>query len=66
MRTDQPIPYSVVDPNAPIPYRVRICPPSLELRSFVVPALGVQPMQPEAPQDRRSEVRIARRRRRAA
>jgi hypothetical protein len=62
-RLDQPIPFSVVDPSAPIPYRVRVLPPSLELLGFVVPVLGIRPMGREIPKERASEVRVARRRR---
>lgn len=58
-RIDQPIPYSVVDPSAPIPYRVRVCPPSLELRSFIVPALGIRPMAHDVPKERPSRRRVA-------
>lgn len=59
-RADQPIPYAVVDPNVPVPYRVRVCTPSLELRSFVVPVLGIQPLGHESPRERPSEVRVSR------
>jgi hypothetical protein len=41
-KPSQPIPYAVTD--LPIPYRVRVCTPSPELRAFVVPKLGVQPV----------------------
>ena len=40
--TDRPIQYTVTDPDAPIPYRVRVGTPSAELREFVVPRLGIQ------------------------
>ena len=39
---DRPIPYTVTDPDAPIPYRVRVATPSPELRNFVVPKLGIR------------------------
>lgn len=39
---DPPIPYLVND--QPIPYRVRVSTPSPELRAFVVPKLGIQPV----------------------
>lgn len=46
---DQPIPYLVNDD--PIPYRVRVTTPSPELRSFVVPRLGILGSEtpPDAP-----------------
>jgi|APFre7841882654_1041346.scaffolds.fasta_scaffold160901_1 hypothetical protein len=46
---DSPIPYAVSDPpipylvtDLPIPYRVRVGIPSAELRSFIVPKLGIE------------------------
>lgn len=48
-QADRPIPYALTD--APIPYRVRVDTPSPELRAFVVPRLGIQPV--ELPQEDR-------------
>ena len=39
---DRPIAYTVTDPDAPIPYRIRLETASPELRSFVVPRLGIE------------------------
>jgi hypothetical protein len=61
LNVDQPIPFTVVDPDAPIPYRIRVATPSVELRNFVVPVLGIQgEMSPPGaiPEERPSEVRL--------
>ena len=56
---DQPIPFTVVDPDAPIPFRVRVATPGPEMRSFVVPALGVRGIaEPPVPEERRSGPRL--------
>lgn len=39
---NRPIPYVVTD--LPIPYRLRVLTASPELRAFVVPKLGIQPV----------------------
>jgi len=39
---NRPIPYVVTD--LPIPYRLRVLTASPELRAFVVPKLGIQPI----------------------
>lgn len=44
-RSSQPIPYAVTDLS--IPYRVRVMAASPELRAFVVPKLGIQPVATE-------------------
>ena len=41
-KTEQPIPYLVTD--LPVPYRVRVLTASPELRAFVAPKLGIQPV----------------------
>jgi hypothetical protein len=58
--SDRPIPYAVVDLDAPIPYRVRVATPSHELRSFVAPVLGIegQTTRDAIPAERSSEIRI--------
>ncbi len=43
---DRPIPFSVTDPDRPIPYRVRVRTASLELHDFVVPKLGIRGVVP--------------------
>ncbi len=39
-RLDQPIAYSIVDPDLPIAFRVRVLPASRWLRAFIVPRHG--------------------------
>ena len=56
-RSNQPIPYAVTD--LPIPYRVCVGTPSPELRAFVVPKLGIQPVPTETvPAAPASETRL--------
>lgn len=38
LNVDRPIPFTVTDPDAPVPYRIRVSIPSPELRAFVVPS----------------------------
>jgi hypothetical protein len=64
MNLDTPIPFTVLDPDAPVPFRVRVLPPSQEMRDFVVPRLGAggvpeeRPSGRRLPQDRRSHRRL--------
>jgi hypothetical protein len=44
-----PIPFTVTDPDAPVPYRLRVLAPSQELRDFVVPRLGISSIPEERP-----------------
>ena len=46
-----------VDPNAPIPFRLRVDSPSAALRAFVVPA-GAQRFSTEPPVEEKSGVRL--------
>jgi hypothetical protein len=58
---DQPILFAVVDPDAPIPHRVRVATASRALRDFVVPVLGIRGLsEPPAAAagERRSEPRL--------
>ena len=49
-KLDRPIPFTVTDPNAPVPYRVRVETASPDLRAFVVPRLGIRGyVQPQPP-----------------
>jgi len=41
---DQPIPFTVTDPDRPLPYRLRVHTASAWLRDFIVPKLGIRPM----------------------
>jgi|GEM_PF-2038515 len=41
LNVDRPIPFTVTDPDAPVPYRVRVATPGPELRAFVVPSIHV-------------------------
>jgi len=43
---DKPVPYALppFDPDQPIPYRACVLTASPELRTFVVPKLGIQPV----------------------
>jgi hypothetical protein len=41
LNVDQPIPFTVTDPDAPVPYRIRVATPSPELRAFVAPSSRV-------------------------
>ena len=55
MKSDRPIPYTDID--APIPFRLRVDPPSAELRAFVVP-MGAQRFSTEPPASEKSGVRL--------
>ena len=56
---DQPIPYTVTDLDAPIPYRVRVDTPSAALRSFVAPRHTVPVFSvPPVPAEPASEPRL--------
>ncbi len=63
MNPNTPIPFLVTDPDAPVPYRLRVLAPSQELRvlapsqelrDFVVPRLGI----PSIPEERPSGARL--------
>jgi hypothetical protein len=49
---DRPIAYAPVDPDAPIPFRVRVLPVSQTLRDFVVPRHMPRPIR--IPAERKS------------
>jgi hypothetical protein len=62
-RADAPIPYEVTDlpipylcNDAPVPYRVRIDTPNHELRSSMVPVLGIKGSS--IPPEAQSETRL--------
>lgn len=56
---DAPIPFTVTDPDAPIPYRVRVGTLSAELRGFVVPRHDVPTFsKPPVPEDRPSGLQL--------
>ncbi len=57
MKTKQ-IPYTLaVDPDAPVPFRIRVETPSAEMRAFVVP-MGAQRFSTEPPVEEKSGVRL--------
>ena len=60
MNTDHPISYAVTDLQ--IPYRVRVLTASPDLREFVVPRLGIQPVAtvtvPVPEEDEKSGIRM--------
>jgi hypothetical protein len=50
------VPHTLTE-DAPIPFRLRVDPPSAELRAFVVP-MGVQRFSTEPPASEKSGVRL--------
>jgi hypothetical protein len=46
-----------INPDAPVPFRIRVDSPSAELRAFVVPA-GAQRFSTEPPAEEKSGVRL--------
>lgn len=55
---DRPIPFTVTDPDAPIPYRIRVSTLSPETREYIVPRHDVPTFSvpPEAPSEPQLQV----------
>ena len=58
MKTDRPILYTLtINPDAPIPHRLRVETSSAEMRAFIVPQ-GAQRFSTEPPVEEKSGVRL--------